>query len=416
MLASAKVPLLPAMLTTKMNEQKYLYYLWSIVAAMLLGNFLPRLPAVGSYIKRCSFYPVPLFWLAVALAIFLWIPQIHVPGPLRLRKQLSGAAFSGAVIFLAVNFSTGLLLQKMASSPYDLSPQGIIINYIGIFPALAAREGARAYAVGIASRRLTHLRFWITLIVLAACLFEINFFKVLLFKSSKEWFIYAAKDVLPLIAESSLLTALAFCGGPWASIIYSGSIKAFMRTFPFLPSLPWIAESALGTIFPIIMALFIWNWYNVLNHKQSKRQRESIGLFTAGLVFSVAFAWFAVGVFPIYPSVILTGSMEPEIFPGDIVLIQKFSEEQEVYSLSENDVINFKRENITITHRIIAVLYDQEGNISFQTKGDNNKVADDIIVMANDLNGIIKKVVPKIGLPVLWMQSREPIPEGVLDY
>lgn len=399
-----------------MNEKKYIYCLWGIVAAILLGNFSTKLPVVGGMMTRGPYYVMPLFWAAVALAIFLFIPQIHVPGPLRLRSQLVGAAFAGAIISLALSFTTGLLLQKMALSPYNLSPSGIIINFITVFPALFAREGARAYAVAVASRPSARLRLWIPLIVLAACLLKVNFFKLLHLSSAKDWFIYGAKDVLPLLAESCLLTTLAFCAGPWASLAYCGSIEAFMRIFPFLPSLPWIAESALGTIVPILMALFLWNWYRVLIHKQAKRQRESIGLFTAGLVLSVAFAWFAVGVFPVYPSVILTGSMEPGIFPGDVVLIRKFSEEQEIYNLSENDVINFKRENITITHRIIAVLRDTEGNISFQTKGDNNKAADDVIVVPNDLNGIITKVVPKAGLPVLWMQMKEPIPEGVLDY
>lgn len=399
-----------------MNEEGYVFYLWGVVAAILLGNFSTKLPVVGPMINRGPFYVGSLFWLALALVIFLFIPQIHVAGPLRLRSQLVGAAFSGAIISLALSFSTGLLLQKIALSPYDLSLTGIIINFITVFPALFAREGARAYAVAVASRPSARLRLWMPLIVLAACLLKINFFKLLHLNSAKEWFIYGAKDILPLIAESCLLTTLAFCAGPWASLAYCGSIEVFMRIFPFLPSLPWIAESALGTIVPIMMAFFLWNWYSVLIHKHAKRQRESIGVFTIGLVLSVAFAWFTVGVFPVYPSVILTGSMEPGIFPGDIVLIQKFSEEKEIYNLSENDVINFKRENITITHRIIAVLYDGEGNISFQTKGDNNKAADDVIVVPSDLNGIVTKVVPKMGLPVLWMQMKEPIPEGVLDY
>ena len=40
-------------------------------------------------------------------------------------------------------------------------------------------------------------------------------------------------------------------------------------------------------------------------------------------VTGVLIIWFAVGLFPIYPSVIITGSMEPLIKPGDIVLLKK---------------------------------------------------------------------------------------------
>lgn len=90
-------------------------------------------------------------------------------------------------------------------------------------------------------------------------------------------------------------------------------------------------------------------------------------------------------------------------------------EEKDIYKLSKGDIINFKREDITITHRIKEVITDEAGNRSFETKGDNNKAPDEIIVQPNDVKGIIVKVVPKAGLPVLILKEQDEVPEGVVD-
>ena len=98
------------------------------------------------------------------------------------------------------------------------------------------------------------------------------------------------------------------------------------------------------------------------------------------------------------------------------MLIQKLSSEGEIYRLSEGEIINFKRDKITITHRIVGVIKDEAGNVSFQTKGDNNDSADVQPVLPNDINGTVRQVIPKVGLPVLLMKSGEAVPEGVTDH
>ena len=49
------------------------------------------------------------------------------------------------------------------------------------------------------------------------------------------------------------------------------------------------------------------------------------------------FYWFCIGVFSIYPTVILTGSMEPGIMPGDAVIIKRVAEEDDIYKLAVGD-------------------------------------------------------------------------------
>ena len=138
--------------------------------------------------------------------------------------------------------------------------------------------------------------------------------------------------------------------------------------------------------------------------------------YTIILIASIIFSWFCVGVFPIYPSIILTGSMEPLIKPGDVVLIKKITSEKEINALKEGDIINYTRDDkLIVTHRIKKILIDEAGNRTFQTKGDNNKSIDGKPVQPNSVNGNIVNTIPKVGLPILFIKSEKDLPEGIVD-
>ena len=246
------------------------------------------------------------------------------------------------------------------------------------------------------------------------CLVEINFGKILSLEDTKELFIYTAQTLLPIITKNILLSVLVFYGGAVPGIVYLGIIQIVQKVFPVLPELPWLLDSAIGIAFPIIFAMFISEHVFVRGPQSEANKREDI-VYLLSLFSAIMFVWFCVGVFPIYPTVILTGSMEPLIIPGDVVLVKKIVKEEEIYNLSEGDIINFKRDTIIITHRIKEVLKDKAGNVSFETKGDNNSAVDERKVMPNDVKGIVIKVVPKVGLPVLILRGSDKIPEGVVD-
>ena len=63
--------------------------------------------------------------------------------------------------------------------------------------------------------------------------------------------------------------------------------------------------------------------------------------------------------------------MEPMIKPGDVILVDKATSIEEIYSLKEGDVIQFSRDAILISHRIVEI-GEEEGVKVFLTKGDNN--------------------------------------------
>lgn len=98
---------------------------------------------------------------------------------------------------------------------------------------------------------------------------------------------------------------------------------------------------------------------------------------------------------------VLTGSMEPNIQTGDLILVKTTLTEQ----LKINDVITFRSSNNTpVTHRIID-LVNQNGRVLFQTKGDANNIVDEELVQSEQVIGTMAIRIPKMGYVANFIKS-----------
>ncbi len=98
-------------------------------------------------------------------------------------------------------------------------------------------------------------------------------------------------------------------------------------------------------------------------------------------------------VFGYKPFIVLSGSMEQEIYQGDLVLTKIV----DPATLKVNDIIAFRDQEDTVTtHRIIDIITN-EGETYFITKGDNNNSQDSNLVSFDDVEGIYLFRIPGIG-------------------
>ena len=112
----------------------------------------------------------------------------------------------------------------------------------------------------------------------------------------------------------------------------------------------------------------------------------------------VVIVWAAVGW---EPMVVTTGSMQPAINPGDIVLS---APPEDAVVLDAGTVITFEdpvRPGELITHRIDTV--NEDG--TYTTRGDANSSADSYEVTTDELTGVGRLLVPAVGLPRVWMDE-----------
>lgn len=98
--------------------------------------------------------------------------------------------------------------------------------------------------------------------------------------------------------------------------------------------------------------------------------------------------------------VVLSGSMEPTMSPGDVVIVNDVPASE----VEKGDVITFAEggSERPTTHRVIEVV-EQNGEPAFRTKGDANENADRSLVTPADLEGKVMSVggylfvIPLIG-------------------
>jgi len=105
-------------------------------------------------------------------------------------------------------------------------------------------------------------------------------------------------------------------------------------------------------------------------------------------------------VFGYKPFIVLSGSMEPEIMTGDLVIIKNC----DTNKLKEKDIIAFKSGTSVITHRIEKVT-EEDGQKVFITKGDNNNTEDRESVALSSVEGKYVKRIPKLGNFAMFLQT-----------
>lgn len=97
-----------------------------------------------------------------------------------------------------------------------------------------------------------------------------------------------------------------------------------------------------------------------------------------------------VNLFGFRSYIILSGSMEPELQVGDMIVSKQAGAEQ----IQAGDIITFEDENgAVITHRVSDILIN-DGETFYQTKGDNNNAKDIGLVSVKEVKG---KYAFKIG-------------------
>lgn len=108
------------------------------------------------------------------------------------------------------------------------------------------------------------------------------------------------------------------------------------------------------------------------------------------------------GVFGFKPAVVLSGSMEPAIQPGDLILIR----EADTADLGEGDVICYLSSGKAVTHRIVGVATGADGETRYITQGDANNAQDSLPVSAEQIQGVWNGArVGGLGNFILFMQT-----------
>lgn len=371
------------------NKRQVLAAAAAAGAAYLAGYYLaPRLPAI--FLPASVFWQ-PLIWTAAALGLRRFFP-IRAALRGRSRLRVMEMALATGVLTVVLFLFLGLV-EGFARSPFAFTPTGIASNLYYSALLLLAGEMCRALMVSSVGRRP------LAGVVGVALLFTFFSFSPARysFPSFNEGVRFFTAEFFPTLAENIFATAAAYLGGWQPAVLYRGVLTAFQWFSPLLPNLSWGTKAFAATVVPALATMVLAG----LAASSRRREEGSMWAWLVTAALSTAIIWFSLGLFPIFPSVIISGSMRPYFQVGDIALVYKVKPE----TLRVGDVVCYRGESLPVLHRIIEIR-EERGERLLVTKGDANRVPDPAPVAMEQVKGKVVGKIPKIGWFTVFLRTK----------
>jgi len=376
---------------------------WWLVLGLVIAIYcvinlaLPRLPISG-FIR--SYVVQPVLWGLIAWAVLV-LPKYRPVAKLNLRSAIIQLALMLG-FFQVLFYVIGGLFSSFGKSPYSFTPTGILTNLIFVGSMLVGMELSRAWLINHLGRR--HIFFALAFVGVLYTLLSIPLARITGLRPELESITFLNSTLLPSLAENLLASLLALLAGPLAAIAYRGMLQAFWWFSPILPDLSWAFKGLIGTAMPIVGLVVVNSFYSAKAGRGQPRRQAKEGFPVGWIITSiicVVIIWFSVGLFPFHPALVLSGSMQPMMDAGDVVIIAKVPADV----IKEGDIIQFrKEEKITVMHRVIEI-QETEGAKFFITKGDDNDEPDKDPVIPQNVVGKLVLTIPKIGWASIVVKS-----------
>ena len=216
-------------------------------------------------------------------------------------------------------------------------------------------------------------------------------------------FLYFALKILPAISNNIVCTYIAKKAGYKPNMFWMLIANMYGILLPIVPDTGLYIGSIIQFLYPFVIVYVVYTFYE-------KRARDVpisriknsryIGL-TIIAIITFVLAYFVSGYFKYYAIAIASGSMQPKIYKGDVVIVDQ---EFEYQDLQVGQVIAYHYDNIIVVHRLVNIA-KVDKDYYFYTKGDANMEQDNYIIYPDTIVGIVKYKVPYIGLPTVWLSE-----------
>lgn len=293
------------------------------------------------------------------------------------------------------------LLVGYQSSPYSLKISEVIKNSVWLLGLPLIYEMAR-------SRLVQNADSWISysLITILFTLLTLDYREIQGLINVREIIEYGIGYLLVVFVQSSLLTFLSVNGGYVLNYAYTIPVSLSTILLPVFPNLDWFVDSTLKYILYLFIFLFMYYEDHSRIKKKSRKQikREAPFRTIPIVLFMVLVVGFVAGFFPYKPVAVISNSMVPNFARGDICIIRKITDYEQIKQIQEGDIIEYQLNEIFILHRVIEIQQTGYG-YRYITKGDHNETQDLLPVEENQVLGKVTYTIPYIGYPSVWFSE-----------
>ena len=377
----------------------------AIIILMLIYGLLANLKLVFNINAIYLYIINPLFW--ITLAVFLKIAIGKSYQKSKIKKEVIQYILIAVIIYILTYMISGLFIT-FGNNPYFTTVKGFLINLWMFGTVIISKEYIRYRLINnVYENDKKEIAILVSLIYI---IIEIGLNK---YVNTKITLLFALKDIcqnlIPLIAKNVLYSYISMKSDWKPASIYELFTKLYLWLSPILPNAPWIMVAIIETTIPTILFFYI-RYANSKNSEIKSRQeienvnpKNSIPL----VVLVILVIWFTIGVFPVKPIAVASGSMEKELYVGDVVIVKKCN----ANDIVNGDIIQYQMKGYTVIHRVIEKK-QKNGEYYFTTKGDNNPSEDKESVKEEQVLGKVIFKVKYLGYPAIWLniiQSNEQV-------
>ena len=337
----------------------------------------------------------PIFWLITLIYLYKEYDNNH--GRFENITDKVKTVLIATLLYIIINFLSGLVFGY-TRSPYSHSFIPFIKNMWQIVFVIFCLEYTRSIVLNENKKNFVFVIFF-TLIFM---MLEINYSSLFDSLSDREnAFKYISSIVLPLFFSNILFSYLTLKGSYKTVITYRLIVETVYLISPILPDLDWFLTGIRGIIVPVFIFLFIKFKTKRRRFRELKRNKKNTVLYIPFFAVILLFILFMAGVFKYEPIAILSNSMNPVFYKGDVVIYRKMDNKL-LKKLDKYNIIVYSKEGQVVVHRIVKKYY-KNGDLLFITKGDANITEDLDPVETYQIIGLYDFSLRYIGYPSVWL-------------
>ncbi len=387
------------------NMQKSKILTIIVIIVILFYGLLANLKLVNEINTIYLYYINPLFWIVLAVLLKNTINDVY--RSLKIKKEIAYCAIICAIIYVMIYMISGLFLT-FGKNPYFTTIKGFIINLWILGTIIIAKEFIRYKLINnVYGKDKVKIAVLISIVYI---IIDIGINKYISASFSMLMMVKEiCQTIIPLIAKNILYSYISMNSNYLPTLIYEMVTKLYLWISPILPNAPWVMTAIIDSTIPII--LFLYARYIIYKNSTLKSKQEIDAINPKDvlpfLIIVILGIWFGIGIFSIKPVAIASGSMEKELYTGDIAIIKKCN----ANDVEVGDIIEYQMEGYTVIHRIMEKK-QKKGEYFFVTKGDNNDAEDAKEVSESQLIGKMIFKVKYLGYPSIWinkLQAKEQV-------
>lgn len=378
-----------------MKRVKFNIFHLVILLYLIFSIFINKLIDLKTYNLIIN----PIFWLIISISIYIRTGNNH--GRFSKLNDNEKTILITTLFYLIINFMSGLIFGY-TSNPYSNKLIPFLTNFWQIVIVIMGIEYTRSYIINENKNN----KIFVILFTIIFILLEINFSK--LFSSindREELFKYVSSTLLPLIFSNILYTYLTIKGSYKLVYIYRVIVEVTFLIVPILPNFDWFMIGIRGIIVPAIIYLVLkyTSNYKSVRTRSNGRKKQNPLIYVPVFSIILIFVLFMAGIFIYEPIAVLSNSMNPVFYRGDVVIYSKV-DNNKLKNIKKYNIIIYSKDGQAVVHRVVDK-YIKDGETYFITKGDANISNDLNPVSESQVIGVYQLSIKYIGYPSVWLNQ-----------